>query len=657
MTTHDPFGRHILGKKRAATAIKPQVIDSRHRQETSWKQNLTPFSIHTGIAREEFQGASRLKWLVGFLVCSIGILFIRLWYLQIIRGDDLRHQADVNYRRFHQIRPDRGIIFDRYGLALVTNEPDYVLIVNAAQLPRDEARTALVSRLSTLLLLPIEETASQLDTLAAKGGDRITFQAGIDRDAAIAMLSNPALYPGVTVEILPRRSYVEGEKFGHLVGYMTEIYDYELADDTADMYIAGDHIGREGIEHSYEPYLRGVKGIGEIEVDATGEQIAVRSDPNQLPQTGQNLTLTLDKALQEQVFDSLQKGIAKVNGIGGVAIVLDVTNGEVLSMVSLPGFDSNIFSEHNSAAFTALYAEDAHNPLFNRAISGLYPPGSTFKPFMAAAALEEGIITPKTKLNDPGYLDVGGSRFPCWVYGQYGGSHGSIDVRGAITKSCDVFFYQIGAGYQGQPGLGSDTMKRYSQIFGMGQLTGIDIPGEIEGIITSETDFESSGRDWYWGNTAHMTIGQGYVAITPLELVTAVAAIANGGKLLTPHLVKEVQGSTYATVTITETQVKASGIVSEASLQVVREGMLGTVFNDGGTAPSLRDLPVKVAGKTGTAQHNKSLPDHAWFVSFAPYDDPKIATVVLVEQGGEGSAAAVPVTKEILSWYFTNRGN
>ena len=188
-------------------------------------------------------------------------------------------------------------------------------------------------------------------------------------------------------------------------------------------------------------------------------------------------------------------------------------------------------------------------------------------------------------------------------------------------------------------------------------MTGIDIPGETEGIITSETDFEASGRDWYWGDTAHMTIGQGYVAVTPLELVVAVAAIANGGTINTPHLVKEIQGSTYAPATVPEAPVKATGIVSEASLQIVREGMLGTVFNEGGTAPLLRDLPVRVAGKTGTAQHDKSKPDHAWFISFAPYDDPKIATVVLVEEGGEGAAAAVPVTKEILSWYFTNRSN
>jgi len=650
----NPFSRLLASRARVDTSLgkekRPKQVKAR-----DWQQNLIPFT-DTGVAHEDFKGRSRLPVLHGMFIIFFGLLFLRLVDLQIIHGEELRKKADVNYQRFHQISPNRGIIYDRYGMALVTNEPRYTPVIETAALPDDDALPSYITRIAELL--PYDATALQtrIDEAFKDQKDRIPLQLELDRSVALAILSDADEYPGLKIEITPVRRYVFGAPFAHVLGYIGEISDSELETKLGEYYIPGDLIGRDGVEKSYELYVRGVKGEGEVEIDATGQQINLRVDPTKNPQKGHSLTLTIDASLQQITYEALREGIEQNDGIAGVAIVMDVQTGEVLSLVSYPSYDNNLFSGYlSSDALAALYAPEAGNPLFNRAIAGLYPPGSTFKPFVAAAALEEGIITRSTTVHDPGLLEVGGSRFPCWVYGQYGGSHGSLSVTGALTKSCDVFFYEIGAGYERQAGLGSEKIKWYAQKFGLGVNTAIDIDGEKVGQVPAESDFAAQGEEWYWGNTAHMAIGQGYSLITPLQLVSGTAAIANGGTLYRPHFVKEIQATDYAGGQVVEPVAQAADLVDPAYLAVVREGMRGAVAAEGGTAYLLRDLPVEVAGKTGTAQHDKRKQDHAWFISFAPYSQPRIATVVLVEQGGEGSKAAVPVTKKILQWYFENR--
>jgi penicillin-binding protein 2 len=468
------------------------------------------------------------------------------------------------------------------------------------------------------------------------------------------ILTTPADYPAVRLEITPVREYPLGASLAHVIGYTGEISSEELSFDETHYYASGDSTGRQGIERSYETTLRGIKGRGETVIDASGNIVSSSSTPTEQPQSGHDLVLTIDSALQQKTTEALHKSINTNHGKAGVAIMLNVRDGSILTLVSLPGYDDNLFSGYTDPTeLQKLYDESANNPLFNRAIAGQYQPGSTFKTITATAALEEGTITTSTRITDPGVLKVGGSTFPCWINKQYGGAHGTLTVRQAIGKSCDVFFYEVGAGYDAIPALGSERLQAYAYAFGLGQKSGIDLPGEAAGSVQSEKDFTAAGEDWYWGNTAHMAIGQGYTTVTPIQMAAAIAAIANGGTLYQPHILKEIKTSAYEPGQVVAPVITKAAVASAQTLQVVREGMREAVYGAGGTAPQLRSLPVTVAGKTGTAQHDKRLQDHAWFVSFAPYENPEIALVVLVEEGGEGSVAAVPVVQEVLQYYFT----
>ncbi len=654
MRISNPFTKLGLYFKRMGQLLRPSPRPKNSIHATRWEDNLTPFYESSGVAHEEFAGKNRLLALKLFLVVVVGILCLRLFQLKVVQGSAFKQQAATNFTRFHQISASRGIIFDSLGTPLVLNEPDYVLSALPAQLPRAAAaRDAVATKLSTLLNVPAIDVQTALTTAFKLNHASVPLKFSLSRDQGIEMITKSSDFPGLQLDIESKRNYTGSTAFSQILGYLTQVSDDDLKADT--FYQNGDKIGRDGLERYYENQLRGVKGVGEIEVDAKGKQITVRSDPNQLPQSGRNLVLTINKNLQSTVQTALENGIRTAKGAGGVAIVLDVRSGAILAMASAPTYDNNVFSAaNNTDAINQLYSPDSGTPLFDRAIAGLYPPGSTFKTITASAGLQEGVIKANTILQTPGFLDVGGSKFIDWIYGASGGNFGSLNVVGALTHSSDVFFYQVAAGYNQLTGLGSDRLKHYADLFGLESQTGIDLPGEKKGVIPSQSEYAALQKDWYWGDTAHAGIGQGYVLVTPLELCDAIAAIANGGTLYQPYLVKSIETSGTDPQQVTAPKVTRANVVSSSVLQTVRQGMRGTVNDPGGTAPQLKSLPVIVAGKTGTAQTDKIRQNHAWFVSFAPYDNPQIATVVLVEQGGEGSQTAVPITKEILAWYFTN---
>ena len=407
-----------------------------------------------------------------------------------------------------------------------------------------------------------------------------------------------------------------------------------------------DYIGKTGVEYGYEKNLRGVNGKQEVEVDSAGN---IQKDFGITePVPGSDLVLGIDADLQKKLQDSLQAKLDETGTKTAAAVAIDPRNGEILAMVNLPSYDNNLFAKGISADDYQKLMSDPDKPMFNRSISGEYPPGSTFKPLVAAAALQEGTITPSTTLDCPAAINIGSYSFPDWK------THGLTDVRKAIAESVDIFFYAVGGGWNNITALGIDKIHEYADKFGLGRKLGIDIPGEASGLIpTQQWKQDKIGERWYLGDDYHCAIGQGFVTATPLQLANYIAAIANGGTVFQPHfvdLIKKVDGSVEKVNPV----VLNKNFISSANLQVVREGMRQTVLS--GTAQPLKDLPVEVAGKTGTAQFGSGNErEHGWFVSFAPYNNPTIAMAVLVEGGGEGFSTAEPVTHDVYQWYFGGR--
>jgi penicillin-binding protein 2 len=449
-----------------------------------------------------------------------------------------------------------------------------------------------------------------------------------------------------------------------VLGYVGRI-PAENAEDylrqTDEEYTLNDRVGLMGVEATFEKELRGKKGLKHVEVDAFEREVNVLAvDP---PQPGHNLVLTLDMDLQQAAENALREGMRRVNSTAGVVVAMNPQTGEILAMVSLPSYDNNLFARGISFKDYAELSNDPERPLMNHALSGQYPPGSTFKIIPAAAALEEKIIDQRTTLVCKGQLLLPNKYFPddptkaqvfkCW--NQWG--HGAENVVGALADSCDIYFYQVGGGFENFNGLGMDKLGAYARAFGFGSPTGIALPGESTGLIPDDKWKRINyGEPWVTGDTYNATIGQGYVLVTPLQLLNAAAAIANGGTLYRPQVVYEVVDNAGHVVKGFSPEVIRQVPVSAQNLNLVREGMRAAVTR--GTAHRANLAQVAVAGKTGTAEYpgprdaEGNLPTHAWFIAFAPYEDPQIALVVFVSGGHEGAKIAAPIAAKILRAYF-----
>ena len=412
---------------------------------------------------------------------------------------------------------------------------------------------------------------------------------------------------------------------------------------------------KSGLEASYEKHLKGKNGIEQVEVDSQGSIIRVLVDENNRePVEGESISLYLDSGLQEKVGEYLTQGMEEAKKLtgeesgGAVAIVMNVKNGGILSMVSLPSYDNNLFAKGISATEYQNLINDPKKPMFSRATSGAYPPGSIIKIIMASAGLAEGVISVHTSLDTPPSIEVGEWSFPDWK------DHGMTNVERAIAESNNIFFYALGGGYDKIKGIGINNMKKWWQKFGLGSRTGIDLATEASGLLPDPGWKEKVfGEPWYIGDTYHAAIGQGDLLITPLQMVRAVATIANGGKLLEPKLVQKISDKEGNIVEEYGATVQNEQVASPEVISTVQRGMRMAVTE--GSARTLNDLPFKVAGKTGTAQFFGNQKTHAWFEAFAPYDDPEIAVIVLVEGGGGGYEIAVPVARNILEYYFANK--
>lgn len=580
-----------------------------------------------------------LLWLA--IVVMLVVLVGRVAYLTIIKGDYYQEVAEENRIRSLVLKAPRGKIYDRNGKILVYNVPSVDAVIIPADLPENSSeRKNIADRIAGIIKINPGDAWGLIENSKGKTLKSVLLKQNLSHEESLIFMENKKELPGIEIEKNAIRDYPDSAIFSHILGYEGKIKKEELTDN--EDYLLTDYIGKQGIEKSYEKYLRGVHGARRAEVDSLGD---VKKELGVInPKPGKNLILNIDSELQKKIFDELSNILEKTQTRTAAAVAINPQNGELLALVSLPSFDNNLFAKGITANDYGKLINDPANPLFNRAIAGEYPPGSTIKPVVALAALEEGTINEQTSIFDPGAINIGSYAFRDWK------AHGTVDVRKAIAESCDVFFYSIGGGFNGIAGLGMDRMKKYENMFGLGEATGIDIPGEENGFIPDEQwKLDKLKERWFVGNSFHASIGQGYVTATPLQLANYIAAIANGGTLYQPHIVSSISEENGEKINLPAKIIKGEA-VSAKNMQIVKEGMRQTV--EAGTAQTLKDLPVAVAGKTGTAQFGSENKTHAWFVSFAPYDNPQIAMVVLVEGGGEGHSSAVPVTKEVYKWYF-----
>lgn len=570
-------------------------------------------------------------------------LFGRVFYLDIMNGKYYVLVSAENRIRKIVIKAPRGNILDKFGNILARNSPSIDVVISPNYLPKNvEEKKILAEKLANILNMNLGNVEIILLSQNEKSTEPILLKENITQDQALILAERINKLPGISLEKTAIRSYENSAIFSHVIGYDGKITREEM--DKNSGYFMTDYIGKTGLEKKYEKELKGTYGAQQVEVDSRGEikkNLGVIS-----PEAGNDLILNIDQELQKKIYDSLSAILEKTETKTAAAVAIDPRTGGILALVSLPSYDNNSFASGISSEEYKSLISDKNLPLFNRCINGEYPPGSTIKPAVAAGALSEGIISPATIINGMGgSINIGSFRFGDWKV------HGPSDVRTAIAESNDIFFYSIGGGYGNISGLGMDRMKKYKDLFGFGEATGIDLQSEAKGLIPSEKwKLDKIGERWYIGDSYHASIGQGFVLATPLQLANFTAAIANGGTLYSPKIVNRIRKNSGEDSYI-QPEIIRKDFISKDIMQILREGMRQTIT--AGTAQSLSDLPVPTAGKTGTAQFGSQDKTHAWFISFAPFDKPEIAMVVLVEGGGEGHSSAVPVTKEVYDWYFS----
>jgi penicillin-binding protein 2 len=578
-----------------------------------------------------------------FLILLLLFLYLRTFQLQIIQAKDFQTKSEKNKFLISKIRAERGVIYDQNFKQLVFNKPTFDLILKKSELPKDEKeKEKILKEAASILKVDFEKIKEKINSQ----DDEIKIAENLDHRTLIVLETKIDELSGFEIEKRIQREYLDGETISHLIGYLGKT----------------DLGGKEGIEKSYDQVLRESPGKILIERDAKGRILSQKIV--ELPKPGKSLVLWLDFDLQKKIKEEMEKKIKEVGAKGGAAVAIDPKTGGVLALVSLPSFDNNLFSKGISQKDWEKLQKDPRNPLLNRATSGQYLFGSTVKPFIALAALQEKIISPNKKIDCQGKIEIPHRYNPEIIYEFKDWTvHGLTDIRKAIAESCNVFFYTIGGGYKDQEGLGPSKIKKYLETFGFGKSVDSDfsIPSFATGLIGDpEWKKEKFGESWWDGDTYNMSIGQGYILTTPLQVARAYAAIANGGKLLKPKFVKEIVDEEKNVLETIQPEVEREIQTDPKNLQIVKEGMRWAVTGQNSphaSAVALSDLPVAAAAKTGTAQvSRKDCKDcyTIWISVFAPYEDPKIVlTIVLEDVKGRLSQVVVPVAKEVLNWYFS----
>ncbi|MFH1612053.1 MAG: penicillin-binding protein 2 [bacterium] len=598
-----------------------------------------------------------------FIILCFIFLLSRAGYLQVVKGEYYHDLAQGNRLRIYPLSAPRGIIYDNKYNPLVYNAPSFDIVIDILDFEDNDdiSKNEILSKISFSLSdnsdnIDYTKKDISVNTLKDKIEDnkgkvrQLILVQDISREATLVLESLINEWLGVRIEKNIKRQYIVSPYMTHILGYTGQVDSSDL--DNYSEYGLNDQIGKMGIELEYENILRGVTGKRQIEVNSIGKKQNILGI---LPAVaGQGLLLHIDKDLQIKLYESLDLMLQKLKLQRAVGVIVNPNNGGVLAMVSLPSFDGNLFTGGLSKSSLEVLEMDSNNPFLNRAISGQYPSGSIIKPLIAAAALEENIIKPYQQINCAGVINIVNKynpeivySFPDWK------THGLTDIIKAIAESCNVYFYAVGGGYGNIEGLGIERIKQYLQYFGLGQETNIDLPGEAVGLIPDQAWKKQvkPDEDWGLGDTYHVSIGQGDVLVTPIQMVSAIASLANGGKLYQMQIVDKIINSDGGVMEDVSPKIIHENFISQDNIDVVRKGMREAVIS--GSARSLSSLTTEVAGKTGTAQFGEDQL-HSWFVGFAPYDNPQLSIVILIEGGGEGHTAAVPVAKDVLEWYFKN---
>lgn len=591
---------------------------------------------------------NRVPYVILVLAISFSILLLRFWYLQIFKGKEFRELSENNRIRIVRVNPFRGMIYDRNGYILVENRPVFVLKV----VPEDvKDWDGLMSLLLNLVEIDGEDVKARLSKAKSRPRfEPIVLKKDLSWEEIAKVETFKIELPGVSLDVEPRRFYPDGKLASHILGYLGQLNLSELRDIKFANYSQGELVGKYGVEELKEEFLRGSRGGQQVEVNALGRVKKVLYELKPVP--GKDVYLTIDKKLQRVAEDALK-------GKTGTVIAMDPQTGKILVLANSPSFDPNIFVRRMSINEWDSLKSAPNRPLENKAIQGQYPPASTFKPIVAAAALEEKALNPYTEIYSGGSFRLGRRNFRDWKKE----GHGYINIHDAIVESSDTFFYQIGLK------LGVDKIAEYAKSFGFGKKTGILLNDEKDGLVpTALWKKKVVGERWVDGETLTIAIGQGYFLATPLQVVNAFAAIANGGRLLVPQIVDRIEDENGVVFEPYVTKEINRLSVSEDNMRVLREALLGVVQEEEGTGRVVRIRGVKVAGKTGTAQvikmkdddeidDDEEIPykfrDHSWFVGFAPYEKPEIAVVVLIEHGGYGSVSAAPIAKTVLKAFFS----
>ena len=593
------------------------------------------------------------KTLKGFLLVlflTMIVLFLKTFQLQILEGENFKALANNNKFIIKSIEAQRGVIYDRNLTQLVFNIPQFDLIYEKESNQSEDSKAlAEVARI-------LEKEYEELKNEIASSTDSLVYIVkDLEREKLIILQTKINELTGFKIRKTSTRDYMEGEVFAHLMGYMGKIKRQEL-EAASGFYSILDYVGRDGLENYYEKVLRKNPGKIKIERDALGNILS--EEIESLPESGKSLVLWLDSDLQKKVKEVLENKLDEIGSKKAAAVALDPKTGGVLSLVSLSSFDNNVFSKSDSEGIENIF-NNPDEPLFNRAISGRYVTGSTIKPLIALAGLEEGIIDPDEPINCTGMLEVEDYWDPevVWQYKDLR-AHGWTDVRKALAESCNVYFYRLGGGYETQEGLGPTRIKKYLNMLGWGEKTGIDLPGEAAGFVPDKAwKKRVLGQGWWDGDTYHLSIGQGYLQITPIEVAVSFMPIANYGKIFKPQIVKKILNSeTGEMIEEISPEIVKQDFLNTDNIEVVRQGMRQAVtgYNSPhASAMSLSYLPVKVAAKTGTAETSKKNIYHNWATVFAPYDNPEIVITIMIEDVEGVRAATLPVAFEILNWYFT----
>jgi len=593
--------------------------------------------------RQAYRG--RLYAFFTLMMVAFFVIFGRLFYLQIIKGDEYRTRSENNSVRLRKIKPVRGVILDVKRRTIADSQPSFDLIY----VPKKrESVKPILDRVEAIYQRHgITPQFEIIPTGTLQPFMPIRLERNISWEKVSIIETNILDLPGVSVEPTAIRNYQGGEMMGHVIGYIGEITQDELSQEEWKNCRIGDIVGKSGVERAFDVYLRGISGAEQVEVNAAGK--VVRSLGKIEPIPGINVVLSINLDVQRAAWEAMQ-------GRPGAVVAMDVRDGSILALVSSPSFDPNLFCAGIRVKEWQKLAGNPWHPLKNRVVSGQYPPGSTYKPFVAITALEEGLIKESTRFFCDGSFQLGTRVYRCWQ--KHG--HGWVDLHRAIVESCDVYFYNLGKI------LGVDRIAKYAKMFGFGEMTGIDLPWEKAGLVpTKEWKWQKMKRPWYLGESIPIAIGQGYDLVTPMQLAVAYGAIANGGIVWRPRLVKKVEEPDGRVVKSFSPEIKRRATVSPETLAIVRRGLWGVVNEGGGTGAAARRTAGDVAGKTGTAQVvsqpergralSVRLRDHALFACFAPYEHPEIAVVVILEHSGHGGAVAAPVAKMVLDAYFAHR--